>query len=131
MFDRKNIFFKSFLKCNKMEGYPKLKDILEKRNEIMNTNKSDEYIQVPDDDEDVDDVSTGSFKLYHQKKEEEKEERYNLGKSMHELTQAVKLYLDKESIRKSKRNLGKYFVGFAAVSGLIVLNDYIVINYFL
>ena len=108
-----------------MEGYPKLKDIVEKRNEIMNKNKNDEYIQVP---EDVDDVSTGSFNLYHQKKEEK---RYNLGKSMEELTQAVKLYLEKESIRKSKRNLGKYFVGFAAVSGLIVLNDYIVITYFL
>ena len=111
-----------------MEGYPKLKDILEKREEIMNTNKNDEYIQVPDDDEDTDDVSTGSFKLYHQKKGEE---RYNLGKSMHELTQAVKLYLNKEKTRKNKRNLGKYFIGFAAVSGLIVLNDFIIINYFL
>ena len=80
-----------------MEGYPKLRDILEKRDEIMNTKKTDEYIQVPDDD--VDDVSTGSFKLYHQKKEEE---RYNLGKSMHELTEAVKLYLDKERTRKSE-----------------------------
>lgn len=111
-----------------MEGYPKLKDILEKRNEIMNTNKNDEYIQVPDDDDDIDDVSTGSFKLYHQKKEEK---RHNLGKSMDELTQAVKLYLDKEWTRKRKRGLGKYFIGFVAVSGLIVLNDFIIINYFL
>ena len=111
-----------------MEGYPKLRDILEKREEIMNKNKNDEYIQVPDDDNDHDDVSTGSFNLYHQKKEEE---RYNLGKSMHELTQAVKLYLDKKRDRKVKRNIRKYFIGFAAVSGLIVLNDFIVINYFL
>ena len=111
-----------------MEGYPKLGDILEKREEIMNKNKNDEYIQVPDDDNDDDDVSTKSFKLYHQKAEVE---RYNLGKSMHELTQAVKVYLDKERTRKVSWAIGKCFVGFIGISGLIVLNDFIVINYFL
>mgnify|MGYP003647753185 FL=1 len=43
-----------------------LSDILEKREEIMNANKKDEYIQVPGDN-DEDDVSTGSFKFYNQR----------------------------------------------------------------
>ena len=59
------------------------------------------------------------------------EERYNLGKSMHELTEAVKLYLDKERTRKVNWAIGKCFIGFIGISGLIVLNDFIVINYFL
>ena len=112
-----------------MEGYPKLRDILEKRDEIMKKESKDEYIQVPgDNDDDADDVSTGSFRLYQQRTEVE---RYNLGKSMHELTQAVKVYLDKERTRKVSWAIGKCFVGFIGISGLIVLNDFIVINYFL
>ena len=105
-----------------------LKDILEKREEIMT--KNDEYIQVPDDnyDNDVDDVSTGSFKLYQQRREVQ---RYNFGKSMHELTEAVKLYLEKERTRKVNWAIGKCLIGFAGVSGLIVFNDYILINYIL
>ena len=71
-----------------------IKDILEKREEIMKKESNDEYIQVPDDN---DDVSTGSFKLYQQRREVQ---RYNFGKSMHELTEAVKLYLEKERTRK-------------------------------
>tara|TARA_R110000851_G_C12988068_1_gene557029 strand:+ start:530 stop:853 length:324 start_codon:yes stop_codon:yes gene_type:complete len=102
-----------------------LRDILDKKEEIMNKESKDEYIQVPDDD---DDVSTGSFNLYQKRREVE---RYNLGKSMHELTQAVKLYLDKERTRKVNWAIGKCFVGFIGISGLIVLNDFIVINYFL
>ena len=104
----------------------KLRDILDKKEEIMNKESKDEYIQVPDDD--ADDVSTGSFNLYQKRREVE---RYNLGKSMHELTQAVKLYLDKERTRKVNWAIGKCFVGFIGISGLIVLNDFIVINYFL
>ena len=80
-----------------------LNDILEKREEIMK--KTDEYIQVPDDnDNDEDDVSTGSFNLYHRRKEVQ---RYNFGKSMYELTEAVKSYLDKErkSTQTKKSNL--------------------------
>tara|TARA_R110001592_G_scaffold18816_12_gene77740 strand:+ start:17844 stop:18182 length:339 start_codon:yes stop_codon:yes gene_type:complete len=112
-----------------MEGYPKIRDILEKRDEIMNKETRDEYIQVPgDNDDDADDVSTRSFKLYHRRAEAE---RYNLGKGMYELTEAVKLYLDKERTRKVSWAIGKCFVGFIGISGLIVLNDFIVINYFL
>jgi len=105
---------------------PPLRDILEKREEIMNKGSKDEYIQVPDDDDD--DVSTRSFKLYHQRKEVQ---RYNFGKSMDELTQTVKVYLEKERTRKVNWAIGKCFIGFIGISGLIVLNDFIVINYFL
>lgn len=102
-----------------------LTDILEKREQIMNSNNKDEYIQVPDDE---DNLSTGSFKFYENKKNVQ---RYNLGRSMHELTQAVKLYLDKERTRKVNWAVAKCFAGFIGISGLIVLNDFIVINYFL
>tara|TARA_Y100000593_G_C4254392_1_gene308851 strand:+ start:286 stop:609 length:324 start_codon:yes stop_codon:yes gene_type:complete len=102
-----------------------LKDILEKREEIMKKESNDEYIQVPDDN---DDVSTGSFKLYHQRREIQ---RYNFGKSMHELTEAVKLYLEKERIRKVNWAIGKCLLGFTGVSVLIVFNDFILINYIL
>ncbi len=105
----------------------KLKDILDKREEIMT--KNDEYIQVPEDnDDDEDDVSTRSFNLYHRRKEVQ---RYNFGKSIYELTEAVKSYLDKERTRKINWAIGSYFVSFVGVSGLIVFNDYILINYIL
>ena len=105
----------------------KLKDILDKREEIMT--KNDEYIQVPEDnDDDEDDVSTRSFNLYHRRKELM---RYNFGKNMHELTEAVKSYLEKERTRKINWAIGSYFISFVGVSGLIVFNDYILINYIL
>ena len=104
-----------------------LSDILEKREEIMNANKKDEYIQVPGDN-DEDDVSTGSFKFYNQRTQPV---RYNFGKSMHELTETVKFYLEEERTRKVNWIIGKCLLSFAGVSGLIVLNDYILINYFL
>lgn len=112
-----------------MNGLP-LRDILEKREEIMNKGSKDEYIQVPGDhdDEDEDDVSTSSFKLYQKRKEVQ---RYNFGKSMDELTQTIKVYLDKERTRKINWALGSYFISFVGVSALIVFNDYILINYIL
>ena len=103
----------------------KLRDILEKREEIMT--KNDEYIQVPDDN-DVDDASHTEKILYREKKELMK---YTFGKSMHELTEAVKSYLDKERTRKINWAIGGYFVSFVGISGLIVFNDYILINYIL
>lgn len=107
----------------------KLDDILEKREEIMSSNKKDEYIQVPgDDDNDEDDVSTSSFKVYQVKKQVEK---YNLSKNMQELTDTVKFYLASERTRKINWAIGSYVFGFIGVSGLIVLNDYILINYIL
>ena len=50
---------------------------------------------------------------------------------MYELTEAVKSYLDKERTRKINWAIGSYFVSFVGISGLIVFNDYILINYIL
>ena len=98
-----------------------LKDILEKREEILN--KNSEYIDIPDDDQD--DVSYEN--IYSQKKELMK---YNFGKNMYELTEVIKMYLRKERTRKFHWAMGSYLCGFIGVSGLIVLNDYILLNYF-
>lgn len=97
-----------------------LKDIMEKREEIMNKSKNDEYIQVPDDNEmcDSDDVSLTEYLI-----------KYNFGKDIRNLTETVKLYLKKERTRKINWAIGSYFLSFVGVSGLIVLNDYILINY--
>jgi hypothetical protein len=98
-----------------------LKEILDKREQIMK--KSDEYIDVPDDD----DLSHTENKIYREKKVLMK---YNFAKSMEDLTQTVKLYLEKERTRKINWAIGSYFVSFVGISGLLVLNDYILLNYF-
>ena len=94
-----------------------LRDIMEKRAEIMNKSKNDEYIQVPDSN-DADDVSLTEYLI-----------KYNFGKDIRNLTETVKLYLKKERTRKINWAIGSYFLSFVGVSGLIVLNDYILINY--
>ena len=100
----------------KMNGI-KLDDILEKRNQILN--KNDEYLDIPDDD--TDDVSTTEIK---------NPKMYSVGKSMEDLTETIKKYLDEERTRKVNWVIGSTVLSFFGISGLIVLNDYILLNYF-
>jgi len=102
----------------------KLKEILDMRDQIMK--KNDEYIDVPIDN-DQDDLSHTENKIYREKKVLMK---YNFVKSMEDLTQTVKLYLEKERTRKINWSIGSYFLNFVGISGLLVLNDYILLNYF-
>ena len=97
-----------------------LKDIMKRRDEIMNKSKNDEYIQVPDDNDtrDSDDVSLTEYFI-----------KYNFGKDIRNLTQTVKLYLQEQNNKKNSCSLTSYFLTFLGVSGLIVFNDYILINY--
>ena len=103
-----------------------LKEILEKREQIMNKKKHDEYINIPHEEEEIKGVSTSSFEIYSDR---EQLRKYDLEKNVHELAKEVKLYL-RDQTRK-KRNWTIYasiakFIGFA---GFIALNDYILVNY--
>lgn len=101
----------------KMNGI-KLEDILEKRNQILN--KNDEYLDIPDND--ADDVSTTEIK---------NPKVHSVGQSMVELTETIKKYLDEERTRKSNWVVGSTILSFFGISGLIVLNDFILLNYFI
>lgn len=94
-----------------------LKEILEKREEILKINH--EYIEVHDDN-DCDDVSNT----------EKVPPRYNFGKNIHDLTETIKLHLEIERTRKVNWAIATCFMQFVGISGLIVLNDYILLNYF-
>ena len=103
-----------------------LREILNKREEIMNKNKGDEYIDIPGgentSDRDTDDRSTKE--IYRN------EIQYNIAKNLHHLTDTIKVYLDKERTRKIKWEFCRYLSGLVIVSGMLVLNDYILLTYF-
>ena len=101
-----------------------LKEILDKREEIMK--KSDEYIDIPEDNDQYN-LTHSESKIYGDTKETMK---YNFGRSMEDLTHTIKLYLEKETNKKISREIGSYFLSFIGISGLLVLNDYILLNYF-
>jgi hypothetical protein len=106
-----------------------LSEILQKRDQIMKKNNGDEYIDVPDDcvvsqitDGDEDDRSTEE--VYRG------QIRYNIAKNLHDLTDTIKIYLEKERRRKIRWSFFGYTLGFVGISGLLVFNDYILITYF-
>ena len=90
-----------------------LQEILKKRDEIMN--KKDEYITV------------GSDSKQTLEKNRTDMIKYNFNKDIRELTTSIKLYLKKQN----SFPVVKYLSGLVVVSGLIVLNDYILITYIL
>tara|TARA_R110002110_G_scaffold13281_5_gene63691 strand:- start:62 stop:367 length:306 start_codon:yes stop_codon:yes gene_type:complete len=100
-----------------MEGV-KLKDILEKRNEIL-TNK-DDYVDIFDEGDEDDNSET--YSLYKNRKK--------ISESIAELTKTVKFYLERNIPRKNNCSVTNYFLNFIGISGLIVFNDYILLNYF-
>lgn len=94
-----------------------LKEILEKREEILKLNH--EYIEIPGD-KNKNDVTDA----------EKVPPKYNFGKNIHDLTETIKLHLEIERTRKVNWAIATCFMQFVGISGLIVLNDYILLNYF-
>jgi len=103
-----------------------LKEILEKREQIMNKKKHDEYINIPHEEEEIKGVSTSSFEIYQGR---EQLMKYNLEKSVHDLSQELRLYLQKQRRRRNNQNIYLGIAKFLGFAGLIILNDYILINY--
>tara|TARA_R110000851_G_scaffold254343_2_gene406805 strand:- start:199 stop:498 length:300 start_codon:yes stop_codon:yes gene_type:complete len=98
-----------------MEGV-KLKEILEKRNQILNN--KDDYVDVFDEASEDDNSETHS--LYSNR----------INESITELTNTVRIYLERNMPRRNNCSVTNYLLNFLGVSGLIVLNDYILLNYF-
>lgn len=85
-----------------------LAEILQKREQIMN--KKDEYIEVSQEDTKKEPLS------------------YDFSKSIRELTSVIKSYTEER--KKGGCSVGIYFLNLVAISGLIVINDYILLTYF-
>ena len=103
-----------------------LKEILEKREQIMNKKKHDEYINIPHEEEEIRGVSTSSFEICSDK---EQLRNYDLEKNFHELAREVKLYLRNETRRKRNWTIYSSIAKFIGFASFIALNDYILVNY--
>ena len=86
-----------------------LAELMEKRNQMME-NKNDEYIDIP----------------FHGISNQENKISESIGR----LNETVKHYYESQKTGKMKNNLCNYVVFLVSVSGLLVLNDYIIITYF-
>jgi C-terminal processing protease CtpA/Prc len=86
-----------------------LSELMDKRNQIMG-NKRDEYIKIPSQREPV--------------------QENKISDSIGRLNETVKYYFEKQTTQKMRRTLCGYGLFLVSVSGLLVLNDYIIITYF-
>jgi hypothetical protein len=86
-----------------------LSELMEKRNEMMR-NRKDEYIEIPP--------------------QENPSQENKISESIRRLNRTLERYFENEQPQKIKRHLGNYVLFLVSISGLLVLNDYIIITYF-